>query len=148
MNNTALSADKKKFTCTINFKDREHKNFYEEYLPKCRYQDVYHQSLIYCLGLSHMTRQNVNRIYDFQTGNVKPQCLYEGWQTSGSVKIIRLAFNLYCNGTPSIYEIEDVEEQLRECQNYTVEELFCCSYARYFWEAIKLRYPIECNSVD
>ncbi|WP_270444902.1 DUF6075 family protein, partial [Blautia intestinalis] len=25
-----------------------------------------------------------------------------------------------------------------------VEDLFCCGYARYFWEAIKIRYPEYC----
>lgn len=86
----------------------------------------------------------------FLTGCVKPECLQEGWQTSGSVKIIRMAFNLYCNGTPSIYNFEDsdLEGQLQECSLYTVEELFCCGYARYFWEAVKIRYPEYCFYVD
>ena len=30
---------------------------------------------------------------------MKTECLREGWQTSGSAKIVRMAFNLYCNGT-------------------------------------------------
>lgn len=29
-----------------------------------------------------------------------------------------------------------------------VEELFCSGYARYFWEAIKLRYPEYCFYID
>ena len=30
----------------------------------------------------------------------------------------------------------------RECrQGYSVEELFCCAYAPYFWQAIQIRYP-------
>ena len=36
-------------------------------------------------------------------------------------------------------DIEDAERKLEECSSYTVEELFCCGYARYFWEAIKIR---------
>lgn len=64
--------------------------------------------------------------------------------TSGSAKIVRMAFNLYCNNTPSIDAHKDAEEQLRECKEYTVEELFSCEYARYFWEAIKIRYPEYC----
>ncbi|RHO38675.1 hypothetical protein DW181_06000 [Clostridium sp. AM16-23] len=31
-------------------------------------------------------------IYDFKTGCVKTECLHEGWQTSGSVKVVRMAF--------------------------------------------------------
>ena len=28
------------------------------------------------------------------------------------------------------------------------EDLFCCGYARYFWEAIKIRYPEYCFYKD
>ncbi len=150
MANTATSADKEKVTRTITFKNQAHEDFYKKYLPKCRYQDVYHKALVYCLGIDWDTREHVDRIYDFRTGNVKPECLHEGWQTSGSVKIVRMAFNLYCNGTPSVYEYDDsdTDGQLREISCYTVEELFCCGYARYFGEAIKIRYPEYCYYVD
>ena len=56
-------------------------------------------------------------------------------------KVVRMAFNLYCNGTPSVFDYEDMEEQIDECRNYTVEELFCCAYAPYFWQAVQIRYP-------
>ena len=145
--NTAKGAEKKD-TRTITFKNKEHRDFYKEYLQKCRYQDVYHKALVYCLGIDRDTRVNVDRIYDFKTGCVKTDCLYEGWQTSGSMKIVRMAFNLYCNGTPSVLDIEDAEARLEECQCYTVEDLFCCGYARFFWEAVKIRYPEYCFYVD
>ena len=35
---------------SIIFKNRQHENFYNEYLEKCRYKDVYHKTLVYCLG--------------------------------------------------------------------------------------------------
>ena len=65
---------------TITFMSKEHKEFYLEYLPKCRWKDVYHKALVYCLGIDRDTRKHVNRIYDFKNGNVKPECLQEGWQ--------------------------------------------------------------------
>ena len=101
MNNTALGAENKKEQ-TINFISEAHEKFYYEKLKEVRYQDVYHKALCYCLGISDDTRRNINSIYDFKTGCVKTECLYEGWQTSGSMKVVRMAFNLYCNGTPSI----------------------------------------------
>lgn len=128
------------------FKNEQHERFFEEYLTKCRYRDVYHAALVYCLGISEDTRNNVNRIYDFKSGFVKTECLHEGWQTSGSLKIIRMAFNLYNNGTPSVYDYDNSEEQLEECQRYTVEDLFCCGYAPYFWQAVKIRYPEYCGA--
>ena len=48
MNNTAISANKEK----LIFKNESHRKFYEEWLPKCRYQDVYHKALAYCLGIN------------------------------------------------------------------------------------------------
>ena len=120
MNNTALGAE------SIIFISEAHEKFYYENLKEVRYQDVYHKALCYCLGINDDTRRNANRIYDFKTGCVKTECLHEGWQTSGSVKVVRMAFNLYCNG---------------ECRQYTVEELFCCAYAPYFGQAIQIRYP-------
>ena len=128
----------------IIFCDESHKQFFEEQIVNCRYQDVYHMALIYCLGISQDTRTHIDRIYDFKEGLVKPECLQEGWITSGSERIVRMAFNLYCNGTPSTNLFNNLEEKLRECRNYNAEVLFCCSYAPYFYQAIKLRYPEYC----
>ena len=118
-----------------------HEKFYYEKLQEVRYQDVYHKALCYCLGINGDTRKNADRIYNFKTGSVKTKCLHEGWQTSGSLKVVRMAFNLYCNSTPSVWDYEDAEEQVNECRQYTVEDIFCCAYAPYFWQAIQIRYP-------
>ena len=67
-NSTALGA-KEKTTHTITFKSKQHENFYQEYLSKDRYQDVYYKALVYCLGISEDTRNHVDNIYDFKTGN-------------------------------------------------------------------------------
>ena len=114
---------------TIIFKDEAHRKFFYNSLSKCRYKDVYHVALVYCLGISEDTRRNADRIYDFKSGYVKTECLHEGWQTSGSLHIVRLAYNLYCNGTPSVSDCEDLDDQLSECSRYTVEDVFCCGYA-------------------
>lgn len=125
----------------ITFNGEEHANFFEENMKKVRYNDVYHRALVYCLGISRDTREHIDSIYDFKTGLVLPTCLYEGWQTSGSARVVRLAFNLYCNGTPSVDDVLCKEDALKECSAYNVEEIFCCSYAPFFMEAVKIRYP-------
>ena len=51
--NTAKGAEKKD-TRTITFKNKEHRDFYKEYLQKCRHQDVYHKALVY-LSLIHIS---------------------------------------------------------------------------------------------
>ena len=121
MNSTALGATVEKEGNIIFISDA-HEKFYYEKLKEVRYQDVYHKALVYCLGICNDTRENVYRIYGFKMGNVKTECLHEGWQTSGSQRVVRMAFNLYCNGTPSVYDYEDAEEQLSECKLYSVED--------------------------
>ena len=106
MSSIALGAGAEKAQGLI-FISEAHEKFYYEKLKEVRYQDVYHKALCYCLGISDDTRRNANRIYDFKTGCVKTECLQEGWQTSGSVKVVRMAFDLYCNGTPSVDDYKD-----------------------------------------
>ena len=55
-------------------------------------------------------------------GCVKTECLHEGWQTSGSMKVVRMAFNLYCNDTPSVDDYTKTEEQVNECRRYAVDK--------------------------
>lgn len=138
MENTAPETEKTK---GIIFISDKHEKFYYEKLREVRYQDEYHKALIYCLGINDDTRRNIGRIYDFETGCVKPECLHEGWQTSGSMKVVRIAFNLYCNGMPSVDGYDNAKEQIEECKQYTVEQLFYCAYAPYFWQAVQIRYP-------
>lgn len=138
MTNTALGAGAEKAQ-EIIFISEAHEKFYYEKLKEVRYQDVYHKALCYCLGINDDTRRNANRIYDFKTGCVKTECLHEGWQTSGSVKVVRMAFNLYCNATPSVDDYTDAEEQINECRKYTVEELFCCAYI----QTAKANLPVD-----
>ena len=144
--NTALGASE--VTKNIIFQGEMHKKFFLLYLPECRNEDVYHQALIYCLGISRDTREHVEEIYDFETGCVKTECMSAGWQTSGSEKIVRIAFNLYTDGTPTTDEYKDTEAQITETRLYSISDIFCTGYARYFWEAIKIRYPDYCFYVD
>ena len=46
---------------TITFMSKEHKEFYLEYLPKCRWKDVYHEALVYCLGIDRDTRNTLTK---------------------------------------------------------------------------------------
>ena len=101
--------------------------------------------MIYILGISEDTRNHFSQIYDIKSGFIKPECLHQGWQTSGSVRVVRLAFNLYTDGTPSVDDYKRKDEQIGECRGYSVSDIFCCGYAMYFWQGIKLRYPEYCQ---
>lgn len=106
MNSTALRA-KNTDKWEIIFINEAHEKFYYEKLKEVRKQDAYHKALCYCLGISPDTRRNINSIYDFKTGDIKTECLCEEWQTGSSMKVVRLAFNLYCNTTPSVDDYKE-----------------------------------------
>jgi hypothetical protein len=93
------------------------------------------------LGISPDTRRNFDSLYDAENRSISLKEIHAGWQTSGSLKVTRLAFNLFTDKTPTAYDggTPDIDE----CRRYSVSDIFCCGYAPYFVEAIKLRYP-EC----
>ncbi len=119
MTNTALRAEAQSANNKhMVFYDEEHEMFYYEKLEQVRHQDCYHKALIYILGISEDTRNHFSQIYDIKSGYVKPECLHQGWQTSGSVRVVRIAFNLYTDGTPSVDDYDGREEQINECREY------------------------------
>ena len=75
MTGTALGANSGKSTRTITFKNEVHKKFYMEYLPKCRYQDVYHKALVYCLGLNSDTRDHAELLTTARLSAKTTSCL-------------------------------------------------------------------------
>lgn len=120
----------------IKFASKEHENFFFSMLAKCGNTDSYHRAFFYCVGISDTTRRNVGRIFDFKKDCINPDGLHEGWQTGGTVRLTRLAFNLW-NGY-----VEEREERLS-----TPYEIFDCGYAPYFYEAIRQRYPEYCRDL-
>lgn len=105
----------------IRFSSKEHEKFFYQMLAKCGKHDSYYSSFFYCVGISEDTRNHV---------------LHEGWQTGGSARLTRLAFNLW-NGY-----VEKGEESLS-----TPYEMFDCGYASYFYEAIRMKYPEYCREL-
>ena len=137
-----LSNDRSGQEEELHFINEEHHRFYSSTLKRFLNPAAPEKALCYCLGIHPAIRWHVDHIYDFSTKHVTPECIHEGWVASAEDPedirtVIRMAYNLY-GGTPSVAEADD---QLRECQKYTANELFGCRYAPYFWEAIKLRYP-------
>jgi len=116
------------------FKDDQQKAFYNSSVDKTgSHRDRERKALFYTLGLTAETRKNINQLYDFDKNCVKIEGLKKPWQTGTTIRVCRLAFNLY-NGTCGQY---DESEQTR---NYTPYNLFNCSLAPYMLEAIKILY--------
>lgn len=120
----------------IQFRNAAHRDFVLENLDKCKVNDCYHRAFFYVMSISEETRMNIGKMFDFKRDCIIPEGMHGGWQTSGTVKVCHLAFNLWNGFT------EEGRENL-----YTPEELFCCGYAPYFMEGIKLRYPEYCRDL-
>ncbi|WP_085170048.1 DUF6075 family protein [Paenibacillus barengoltzii] len=120
---------------TIRFRDEEHERFYVQMLDERKCSDSYHRALFYTLGISRETRSHICDLYDFSNGGIKSEGLSAPWQTGSTIRVCRLAFNLWNAWTEAGGE-----------RYSTPHELFDCSYAPYFFEAIHLRYPEYCRS--
>lgn len=117
----------------IRFASKEHEEFFYAMLVKSGNMDVYHQAFFYAVGIAQETRLNIDQLFDFNRDCIKRDGLTKGWQTGSTIRLTRLAFNLW-NGF-----VEESQEKL-----FTPYAIFDCSYASYFWEAVKLRYPEYC----
>lgn len=120
----------------IRFRSMEHQDFFLENMMKCRVNDCYHRAFFYVMGIAGETRNNINQMFDFKNDCIVPEGMHGGWQTSGTVKVCHLAFNLWNN------YVEEGREK-----SFTPEDLFCCEFAPYFMEGIKVRYPEYCRDL-
>lgn len=132
----------------MNFIDDEHKSFFEnkmEELAKLGKKDVYYKSLVYTLGICETTREHFKEIFNINQSEVNLDAIQKGWQTGTSEKVTRMAFNLWNHSL--MYDSEDDLENEKISSSYAPSEIFCCSFAPYFWEAIKIRYPEYTNYI-
>ncbi|AFV01125.1 MULTISPECIES: DUF6075 family protein [unclassified Dehalobacter] len=121
----------------IRFANKEHEAFYFNMLAAAGNTDVYHRAFFYTMGISAETRNHIRSLFNFEENCIRPQNLVAAWQTGGTTRLCRLAFNLWNGWT------EDEKEKYS-----TPYELFDCRFAPYFFEAIPLRYPEYCRSLE
>lgn len=116
----------------MKFKDKQHELAYKEFKLRAgvREYDKERQSLFYLLSLLDETRRNITDLYNFEENWIEIEGLSQGWQTGGTTKITKLAFNLY-NG----WRGEDGE-------NCSPLHLFSVSEdnREYLLEAIRVRF--------
>lgn len=117
------------------FNGKEHEEFFHSCLARSHRDetDPYYASLFYALGIAESSRRIINSLFDFKDNCIKPEGLHDPAQTSSSLKCCRLAFNLFTDSVPS--------DDPSEIEKYSVSDVFCCSYAPYFVQAIRIRYP-------
>ena len=125
----------------MKFIDDDHREFYMyiyRILQKYGKTDVYYKSLAYTLSMCETTRFHFKDIFNIKKGEININSLQAAYQTGTSEKVTRMAFSLWnrCN-----YDSEEDLENGKVSKSYNVSELFASSYAPYFYEAIKIRYP-------
>ncbi len=114
----------------VKFTDDKHQEFYIAMMARVKRNDCYHRAFFYVIGLTDDTRRHIKDLFDFEEDGIKPEGLEKGWQTSGSSRICRMAFNLWGGYVEGGAEAET-----------TPDNLFACSFAPYFVEGLKLRFP-------
>lgn len=129
------------------FMDDTHWQCFTSIINKMQQSDVYHMSMAYLLSLDTVTRQHVSDIFDYDEDCIRTDALQEPWQTGTSQKTTRLAFNLWngcCSDGDTYTDSEGYTADLPSGE-YSVVDIFSCSYAAYYWEAVKIRFPEYTN---
>ena len=118
----------------MKFMDNEHRAFFEQQTARAHAEgDTYRKAMFYALGLTDTTRRHIEEIYDFANHCPRFNVMRKAWQTSSSVQVTRLAFNLY-NGY-------DGSGKTDPHSAYTPYELFATGFMEYMFEALRIRYP-------
>ena len=127
----------------IRFKDRDHELNYLSLFQQMKKQTPPHQAVAYLLALDPICFLHCRELYDFREGHTIPRGLDKGWHTGTSGRTTRLAFNLYnshCSDGETYIGSDGIEESLPSAY-YSPAYLFCCEYAKYYAEALKIRFP-------
>ena len=118
----------------MKFANNEHRQFFEDMVQKTgTLGDNYRMAVFYVLGMLPDTRRWINDIYDFNEKTVKYSALKKPWQTSGNIRVTRMAFNLF-NG----FEGKIGNRKIDDPKKYTPYLLFDSMNADYFLEAIRM----------
>ena len=111
------------------------------------YLDGYHLSLADLLTMDAVLRYHIGALYDVKKDVIIFEGLSKPFQTHTSLKTTRLAFNLW-NGTvydsdpPETYIDKNGEKEYVPSKYYAPDRIFHCTYAPYYFEAIKMRFEI------
>ena len=134
-------------TGKLAFRNEQHEDFFYWALRKAKNTGREYQALFYCLGLSKRTRDHYDSVYDFEKDKVKDDWLSEYWINEDDIgSIVRMGYDLYLENTPVRYgDGGDMMEKVREFAHYVPDRLFSTSYAFYFIQAIRIRYPDYCS---
>ena len=135
--------EKTKTDLPIKFRNMTHETNYHFIRTLMKKSDIERKVLAYLFSLDVVCCIHIREIYDFDENTIIPNALDKEWQTSTSRKTTRLAFNLFngCCSDGETYIGSDTFEELLPSAYFTPVNLFCCEYAPYYIEALKMRFP-------
>ena len=79
----------------MKFISKEHEFKFVHLLKLTKSNDCYHRALAYLFSLCDDCYKNVNILFDFDNSLIRTGGLGATWQTATSLKVTRLAFNLF-----------------------------------------------------
>lgn len=124
----------------VRFKNAEHILFFGDNVIKTKSErDTYRKAFFYTLGINSLTRTHIDSLYDFKDNCPKLDGFGGAWQTSATIRICRLAMNLYNGFHQKGASWNDLEND--KDGSFTPYELFATPDAVYMLEAVKVRYP-------
>ena len=124
----------------IKFRDEDHERNYNFILDMMPYSDIERKALAYLFALDTVCFDHIRELYDFSDNRILLSGLDKGWQTGTSGRTTRLAFNLYngyCSDGETYIGSDGTEDSLPSAY-YSPAYLFCCEYAKYYVEALKI----------
>ena len=127
----------------IKFRDEQHEQNYNFILDMMPYSDIERKALAYLFALDTVCFEHIRDLYNFSDNRIMLSGLDKGWQTGTSTRTTRLAFNLYnsyCSDGETYIGSDGIEDNLPSAC-YSPAYLFCCEYAKYYAEALKIRFP-------
>lgn len=77
----------------MKFVNDQHEQFFEAHTAASDAQEK--KALVYVIGIDDECRNHFEHLYDTKLNCIRPEGLREGWQTGASIRITRLAFNLF-----------------------------------------------------
>lgn len=121
-------------TWQMKFRNVEHEKAFNDFMKKAEIGDWDKErtSLFYTLAIFDETRNHINDLYDFKENCIKFEGLNKGWQTGGTTKATKLAFNLF----------NDFRGEDREKENFSPLEIFSLDtdYRNYMLMAVQIRF--------
>ena len=127
----------------IKFRDEEHERNFNFILDMMPYSDIERKALAYLFALDTVCFEHIRDLYDFSDNRILLSGIDKGWHTGTSKRTTRLAFNLYnsyCSDGETYIDSDGIEDSLPSAC-YSPAYLFCCEYAKYYVEALKIRFP-------